>query len=53
MMAMKQDNTFEHLHQLWLPALAGLTLAFILILGIDLFRFNLTHTWTGFPGLTG
>ena len=52
-MAMKQDNAFEHLHQLWLPALAGLTLAFILILGIDLFRFNLTHTWTGFPGLTG
>jgi hypothetical protein len=28
-------------------------LAFILIIGIDLFRFNLTHTWIGFPGLTG
>lgn len=52
-MTMKQDNAFDHLHQLWLPAMAGLTLAFILILGIDLFRFNLTHTWTGFPGLTG
>ncbi|HUI88457.1 MAG TPA: DUF2085 domain-containing protein [Anaerolineales bacterium] len=52
-MIMKQDNAFDHLHQLWLPAVAGLTLAFLLILGIDLFRFNLTHTWTGFPGLTG
>ncbi|MGA7194405.1 MAG: DUF2085 domain-containing protein [Anaerolineales bacterium] len=52
-MIMKQDNAFDHLRQLWLPAVAGLTLAFILIVGIDLFRFNLTHTWTGFPGLTG
>ena len=52
-MIMKQDNAFDHLRQLWLPAVAGLTLAFILILSIDLFRFNLTHTWTGFPGLTG
>ncbi len=52
-MVMKEDNSFEHFHQLWLPALAGLTLAFILVLGIDLFRFNLTHTWQGFPGLKG
>ncbi len=52
-MVMKQDNVFDRLSQLWLPALAGLTLAFLLILSIDLFRFNLTHTWTGFPGLTG
>jgi uncharacterized membrane protein len=52
-MVMKQDNAFDHLHQLWLPAVAGLTLAFLLILSIDLFRFNLTHTWGGFPGLTG
>jgi len=52
-MLMRQENAFDHVHQLWLPALAGLTLAFILILSIDLFRFNLTHTWSGFPGLTG
>jgi uncharacterized membrane protein len=52
-MVMKQDNAFDHLRQLWLPAVAGLTLAFLLILSIDLFRFNLTHTWGGFPGLTG
>jgi uncharacterized membrane protein len=52
-MIMKQDNAFDYLRQLWLPIVAGLTLAFILIISIDLFRFNLTHTWTGFPGLTG
>ncbi len=52
-MVMKEDNVFDHTRQLWLPAVAGLTLAFLLILGIDLFRFNLTHTWQGFPGLTG
>ena len=51
-MVMKQDNAFDRLRQLWLPAVAGLTLAFLLILSIDLFRFNLTHTWGGFPGLT-
>jgi len=52
-MLMRQENAFDHVRQLWLPALAGLTLAFILILSIDLFRFNLTHTWNGFPGLSG
>ncbi len=51
-MIMRQDNAFEHLSQLWLPALAGLTLAFVLIMGIDVFRLSLTHTWGGFPGLT-
>jgi uncharacterized membrane protein len=52
-MLMRQDNAFDHLRQLWLPALAGLTMAFLLILSIDLIRYNLTHTWGGFPGLTG
>ncbi len=52
-MIMRQENAFDHVRQLWLPALAGLTLAFLLILSIDLFRFNLTHTWSGFPGLSG
>jgi uncharacterized membrane protein len=52
-MLMRQENFFEHVGQLWLPAVAGLTLALLLIVGIDLFRFNLTHTWTGFPGLKG
>ncbi len=52
-MVMQQDNAFEHVRQLWLPVVAGITLAFLLIVGIDLFRFNLTHTWQGFPGLKG
>ena len=52
-MLMRQENAFDNIRQLWLPALAGLTLAFLLILSIDLFRFNLTHTWSGFPGLSG
>lgn len=52
-MVMREDNVFERVPQLWLPAVAGLTLAFLLILGIDLFRFSLTHTWQGFPGLKG
>ena len=50
---MRQDNTFLSLRQLWLPAAAGLTLALVMIIGIDLVRLNLTHTWGGFPGLEG
>ncbi len=50
---MKQDNTFEHPRQLWLAFTSGLTLALILVLGIDLFRLSFTGTWGGFPGLTG
>ncbi|MEW6406356.1 MAG: DUF2085 domain-containing protein [Chloroflexota bacterium] len=50
---MRTDNTFEHLRQLWLPAASGLTLALLLIISIDLFRFALTGTWSGFPGIGG
>jgi hypothetical protein len=52
-MIMRQDNTFEHPRQLWLPILAGFTLAMLMILSIDLFRLQLTGTWGGFPGLSG
>jgi uncharacterized membrane protein len=52
-MIMRQDNTFDHPRQLWLPILAGLTIALLMILSIDLFRLQLTGTWSGFPGLTG
>ena len=52
-MVMRQDNAFVNARQLWLPGAAGLTLAFLMILGIDLVRLNLTHTWGGFPGLQG
>ncbi|MHB8777947.1 MAG: DUF2085 domain-containing protein [Anaerolineales bacterium] len=50
---MKQDNTFDHAGQLWLPFASGFTLALLLILGIDLLRLQLTGTWGGFPGLSG
>ena len=52
-MIMRQENEFEHVRQLWLPAAAGLTLGLLLVLGIDLFRFHLTGTWSGFPGIKG
>jgi hypothetical protein len=52
-MIMRQDNDFEHARELWLPLVAGLTMAFVLILGIDFLRLTLTHTWGGFPGLKG
>jgi uncharacterized membrane protein len=52
-MIMRQDNTFENPKQLWLPLLSGFTLAMLMILSIDLFRLQLTGTWSGFPGLSG
>lgn len=52
-MMMRQDNGFSSARQLWLPAAAGVTLALVMILSIDLVRLNLTHTWGGFPGLQG
>lgn len=51
MIMMRLDNSFDHWTQLWLPFASGLTLALLLILSIDLFRLNLTGTWSGFPGL--
>jgi len=50
---MKQDNTFEDIRQTWLPFVAGLTLALLMIVSIDLLRLQFTGTWSGFPGLTG
>lgn len=46
---MRQENTFETLKQLWMPALAGITLTFLMISVIDLLRLKLTGTWGGFP----
>lgn len=48
-MLMREENTFEDYRQLWLPTLAGLTLALLLVGGIDLLRFHLTGTWGGYP----
>ena len=49
MMIMKLDNSFVQFRQLWLVLLAGFTLSMLMILGIDLFRLQLTGTWGGFP----
>ena len=46
---MHQENTFEMLKQLWMPALAGITLTLLMIAVIDLLRLKLTGTWGGFP----
>src|SRR3989304_5107315 len=34
-MIMRQDNTFDHTRQLWLPFLSGLTIALLMLLSID------------------
>jgi uncharacterized membrane protein len=52
-MLMGQENAFAGIRELWLPAAAGLTLALVMVLGIDLARFSVTRTWGGFPGLQG
>jgi uncharacterized membrane protein len=52
-MIMRTDNAYDHPRQLWLPIVAGLTLALLLIVSIDLFRLKLTGTWGGFPGIGG
>jgi uncharacterized membrane protein len=48
-MLMGQDNHFTKLRQLWLPLLAGLTIAIIQTAVIDAARFWLTGTWGAFP----
>jgi uncharacterized membrane protein len=46
---MKQENAFDRYQQLWMPLVAGTTLAFLMITAIDLLRFTLTGTWGAFP----
>jgi uncharacterized membrane protein len=48
-MIMGQDNQFTKLRQLWLPLLAGLTIAMIQTAAIDGLRFWITGTWGAFP----
>lgn len=48
-MIMRQDNSFTGFRQMWLPMLAGLTIAMIQIAAIDALRFWLTGTWGAFP----
>ena len=49
LLMMRQDNSFDSLRQMWMPFLAGTTLAFLMITVIDLLRFQLTGTWGSFP----
>ena len=46
---MRQENEFTSMKQMWMPFLAGTTLAFLMISVIDLLRFQLTGTWGAFP----
>ena len=46
---MRQENEFTSMKQMWMPFLAGMTLAFLMIGMIDLLRFQLTGTWGAFP----
>ncbi len=48
-MIMSQDNRFIRLRQMWLPLLAGLTIAMIQTAAVDALRFWLTGTWGAFP----
>jgi uncharacterized membrane protein len=48
-MIMGQDNQFTKFQRLWLPLLAGLTIALIQTAAIDALRFWLTGTWGAFP----
>ncbi len=47
-MIMGEENKFARLSQLWLPLLAGFTIAMIQTAGVDAVRFWLTGTWSGF-----
>jgi uncharacterized membrane protein len=49
LMIMRQENAFNHLREMWMPILAGTTLAFLMITAIDLLRLTLTGTWGGLP----
>lgn len=44
----RSDHTYQSWRELWLPFLAGLTVALVLIGGIDALRYMLTGTWDGF-----
>ena len=49
LLIMRQENIFDSLNQMWMPFLAGTTLALLMITAIDLLRLKLTGTWGGFP----
>lgn len=48
MTLIRRDRTYIHWGELWVPLMAGLTVAILLIGGIDAARFMFTGTWDGF-----
>jgi uncharacterized membrane protein len=48
-MIMHEENIYTSLMAMWMPFLAGTTLALLMISAIDMLRFKLTGTWGGFP----
>ncbi|MBN2388344.1 MAG: DUF2085 domain-containing protein [Anaerolineales bacterium] len=48
-MLMRQENAFTRLSQMWLPLLAGFTIALLQVALIDALRFWMTGTWESFP----
>lgn len=48
-MIMRQENTFTRLRQLWLPLLAGFTIAMLQVAVIDAVRYLGSGTWESFP----
>jgi hypothetical protein len=44
----RYQNRITNLRQLWLPLLAGMTLALVQVAVIDLLRYVITGTWDGF-----
>jgi hypothetical protein len=48
LLIMQEENLYTSLRAMWMPFLAGTTMAFLMITAIDLLRFKLTGTWGGF-----
>ena len=49
MMIMRQENSFTSLKKMWIALTAGFTLTLIMLIVIDLLRFQMTGTWGAFP----
>jgi uncharacterized membrane protein len=49
LMITKQENKYTDLRQMWLALLAGLTIALLQIMAVDLLRLWLTGTWGAIP----
>lgn len=48
-MVMRQENAFTRLRELWLPLLAGFTIALLQVAVMDAIRYWGTGTWESFP----